>query len=241
MNETITIFFKELKSYFVSPIAYIFIIVYLVLTNFLFFQTFFLNNQAEMRSYFELLPYIFLIFAPAITMRIWAEEKRNKTFELLLTLPLKDTQIVAGKFFAALAFLTITLLCSLTVPVTIAVIGNPDGGVIIGGYFGAIMLGAAYISVGMFISSLTENQIVALIGSVVIILLLLVIGHPLVLSFIPPQFVGLTGVLSYIGLTGHFESICRGVIDSRDVVYYFSVIAFFLFLNVQSLESRKWE
>ena len=238
MRETAVIFFKELKSYFVSPIAYIFIIVYLVLTNFLFFQTFFVNNQAEMRSYFELLPYIFLIFIPAITMRTWAEEKRNKTFELLLTLPLNDAAIVAGKFFAALAFLGITLLFSLTVPITVAILGNPDVGVIIGGYFGAIMLGAAYISIGMWVSSLTENQIVALIGGVVLIFLLLIIGHPLVVSFVSSDFVN---ILTYIGLAWHFESICRGVIDSRDIIYYCCVIAFFLFLNVESLESRKWE
>jgi ABC-2 type transport system permease protein len=238
MREIMTICFKELKSYFVSPIAYIFIIVYLALTNFLFFQTFFINNQAEMRSYFELLPYIFLIFIPAITMRTWAEEKRNKTFELLLTLPLRDMQIVAGKFLAALGFLKITLFCSLTVPITVAFLGNPDIGVIVGGYIGAILLGAAYISIGMWVSSLTENQIVALIGGVVVILLLLLIGHPLMLYFVPQQFVG---ILSYIGLAGHFESICRGVVDSRDVVYYCSVIIFFLFLNAQSLESRKWE
>jgi len=238
MNEIMTICVKELKSYFLSPIAYIFIIVYLAITNFLFFQTFFINNQAEMRGYFEFLPYIFLIFVPAITMRSWAEEKRNKTIELLLTLPLKDTQIVAGKFLAALAFLTITLACSLTVPVTIAILGNPDIGVIIGSYIGAILLGAAYISIGMWVSSLTENQIVALIGGIVVILLLLLVGHPLVLYFVPSEMVG---ILSFLGLATHFESICRGIIDSRDVIYYLTIIAFFLFLNVQSLESRKWE
>ena len=238
MKEMMTVCVKELKSYFVSPIAYIFIIVYLTLTNFLFFQTFFINNQAEMRSYFELLPYIFLIFVPAITMRSWAEEKKNKTFELLLTLPIRDTAVVAGKFLAALAFLKITLLFSLTVPLTVAVLGNPDIGVIIGSYFGAVLLGAAYISIGMWVSSLTENQIVALIGGVVVILLLLLVGHPLITYFAPSEFVN---ILTYIGLAGHFESICRGVIDSRDVVYYCSVIFFFLFLNVQSLESRKWE
>jgi len=238
MNGVMTICVKELKSYFLSPIAYIFIIVFLAITNFLFFQTFFINNQAEMRGYFEFLPYIYLIFVPAITMRSWAEEKRNKTIELLLTLPLKDTQIVAGKFFAALAFLTITLSCSITVPITIAILGNPDMGVIIGSYIGAILLGAAYISIGMWISSLTENQIVALIGGVVVITLFLLVGHPLVLNFVPSNLVPL---LSFLGLATHFDSICRGIIDSRDVIYYLTIIAFFLFLNVQSLESRKWE
>jgi len=238
MREIGVIFFKELKSYFVSPIAYIFIIVYIALTNFLFFQTFFINNQAQMRTYFEILPYIFLIFIPAVTMRTWAEEKRNRTFELLLTLPLNDAAIVAAKFLAALAFLAITLLFSITVPITVAILGNPDAGVIIAGYLGALLLGAAYISIGMWASSLTENQIVALIGGVVIIFLLLIAGHPLVVSFVPDALVN---ILSYIGLAWHFESICRGVIDSRDVIYYLSVIFFFLFLNAASLESRKWE
>lgn len=238
MSEIMILCAKELKSYFLSPIAYIFIIVFLLITNFLFFQTFFVTNQAEMRSYFEFLPYIFLVFVPAITMRSWAEEKRNKTIELLLTLPLKDTQIVAGKFLAALSFLIITLFCSISIPVTIAILGNPDMGVIIGSYIGAILLGAAFISIGMWVSSLTENQIVALIGSVVVIMLLLLIGHPLVLVFAPSQFVP---ILSFLGLATHFESICRGIIDSRDVIYYLTIIAFFLFLNVQSLESRKWE
>jgi ABC-2 type transport system permease protein len=191
-----------------------------------------------MRSYFEILPYIFLVFVPAITMRSWAEEKRNKTIELLLTLPLKDTQIVAGKFLAAFSFLIITLACSITIPVTVALIGNPDIGVMVGSYVGAIMLGAAYISIGMWVSSLTENQIVALIGAVVVILLFLLIGHPLVLYFVPAN---LTGILSFLGLAAHFESICRGIIDSRDVIYYASIILFFLFLNTVSLESRKWE
>lgn len=238
MKEVVTILKKELKSYFLSPIAYIFIIVYIVLTNFLFFQTFFVNNQAEMRTYFQLLPYIFLVFVPAITMRSWAEEKRNKTIELLLTLPLKDTQIVAGKFLAAFSFLIITLACSITIPITISTIGNPDIGVMIGGYLGAILLGAAYISIGMWISSLTENQIVALIGAIVVILLLLLVGHPLVLYFVPADFVP---ILSFMGLAAHFDSICRGIIDSRDVIYYISIIIFFLFLNIMSLESRKWE
>lgn len=238
MKEVFVILQKELKSYFLSPIAYIFIIVYLAITNFLFFQTFFVNNQAEMRTYFEFLPYIFLIFVPAITMRTWAEEKRNKTIELLLTLPLKDTQIVAGKFLAVLSFLTITLLCSLTVPITVMILGNPDIGVIIGSYIGAILLGAAYISIGMWISSLTENQIVALIGGVVVILLFLLAGHPILLYFVPSEFVP---ILSFLGLATHFESICRGIIDSRDIIYYLTIIVFFLFLNVQSLESRKWE
>jgi ABC-2 type transport system permease protein len=238
VSDIFIIFKKEFKSYFLSPIAYVFITVYLVLTNFLFFQSFFLANQADMRSYFSLLPWLFLVFIPAITMRSWAEEKKTKTIELLLTWPVKDSSIVMGKFFAALAFLALALVMSFTVPVSIAILGNPDGGVIVGSYLGSLLLGASYISIGLWVSSLTENQILAFIGSIIIILFFLLIGTSLVTSFVPSQFVD---ILAFIGITTHFESISRGVIDSRDIIYYLSVIGLFLFLNVQSLESRKWE
>ncbi len=232
------IFKKEFTSYFISPIAYVFITVYLVATNFLFFQGFFLINQAEMRNYFSLLPWVFLFFVPAITMRSWAEEKKGKTMELLLTWPLSDAQVVLGKFLASLTFLSIVIMLSITVPVTIAIIGNPDPGPIIGGYIGAILMGAAYLSIGLWISSHTENQIVAFILGLVVTFVLMMIGHPLVTTFLPSWLVP---VFSNVGLVTHFESIGRGVIDSRDIIYYLSVIGFFLFLNTQSLSSRKYE
>ena len=239
MNDIITIFKKEFKSYFVSPIAYIFITVYLVLTNFMFFQGFFIINQADMRSYFSILPWLYLIFIPAITMRSWSEEKRTKTLELLLTWPVKDSSVVAGKYLAALLFLGLALVMSLTVPITVAILGNPDGGIIVGSYFGAFLLGGAYIAIGMWVSSYTENQILAFIGSIIVILVLLLIGNGFVTAFIPiPQIVSL---FTFLGLSTHFESISRGVVDSRDIIYYLSVIGLFLFLNIQSLESRKWE
>jgi ABC-2 type transport system permease protein len=229
---------KEFKSFFISPIAYVFITVYLVVTNFLFFQGFFLNNQADMRGYFGLLPWVFLFFVPAITMRSWAEEKKAKTLELMLTWPLSDVEVVVGKFLASFAFLTIAILASLTIPITIMMLGSPDMGPIIGGYAGAILMGAAYLAIGLWISSHTENQIIAFIVGVVVTFVLFMISNPFVLLAAPSW---LSPVLSYIGLGRHFESIERGVIDSRDIVYYLSVVGFFLFLNVQSLASRKWE
>jgi len=238
MDNIMTIFKKEFKTFFISPIAYIFIVVYLVVTNFLFFQSFFLINQADMRSYFSILPWIFLLFVPAITMRSWAEEKKLKTLELLLTWPISDFQVVAGKFLASFCFLAITILLSISVPITVSLLGSPDPGPIIGGYIGALLMGAAYLAIGLWISSFTENQIVAFILGVVITFALFIVGNPFVTMAAPSMLVP---VLNYIGLGNHFQSIERGVIDTRDILYYFSVVSFFLFLNVQTLGSRKWE
>jgi ABC-2 type transport system permease protein len=238
MEKILAICKKEFKSYFLSPIAYVFITVYLVASSFLFFQTFFLNNQAEMRGYFGFLPWIFLFFIPAITMRSWAEERKVKTLELLLTWPVSDFQVVAGKFLAAFGFLTVTVLLSLTIPITIMLIGKPDVGPIIGGYIGVLLMGGAYLAVGMWVSSYTENQIIAFILAAIATFVLFIIGSPFIVIFAPNV---LAPFLSFIGLGTHFESIQRGVIDSRDIIYYCSVIGFFLFLNIQSLASRKWE
>ncbi|HLV31171.1 MAG TPA: ABC transporter permease [Chitinispirillaceae bacterium] len=238
MNNIVAIFKKEFKSFFISPIAYVFITVYLVVTNFLFFQSFFLINQADMRGYFGLLPWIFLLFVPAVTMRSWAEEKKVKTLELLQTWPVSDMQVVLGKFLAALSFVTIAILLSFTIPVTISILGSPDPGPIWGGYIGAILMGAAYLAIGLWVSSYTENQIIAFIVGVVVTFLIFIIGSPFVTMAAPSWMVP---ALTYLGLGNHFESIERGVIDSRDILYYISVVGFFLFLNVQSLGSRKWE
>jgi ABC-2 type transport system permease protein len=238
MQNIAAIFKKEFKTFFLSPIAYVFITVYLITTTFLFFQGFFLINQADMRGYFDLLPWVFLFFIPAITMRSWAEEKKVKTLELLLTWPVSDVEVVAGKFLASFALLAIVVLLSITIPITIAIIGHPDPGQIVGQYLGAILMGAAYLAIGLWISSLTENQIIAFIIGVVVIFVLFIISTPFILmrlpAFISPFF-------TFVGLGSHFESINRGVIDSRDIIYYLSVIGFFLFLNVCSLGSRKWE
>lgn len=238
MQNILTIFKKEFKNYFFSPIAYVFITVYLVVTNILFFQGFFIINQADMRGYFSLLPWVFLFFVPAITMRSWAEEKKVKTLELLLTWPINDIDVVIGKFLASFCFLAIGLLLSITIPITLAILGKPDGGPIIGGYIGALFLGAAYLAIGLWISSLTENQILAFIGSVVLIFAFFIVGNPFITMLAPSALVPL---LNFIGIGNHFESVGRGVLDSRDIIYYLSVIGFFLFLNVRSLESRKWE
>ena len=155
-----TLFKKELMAYFNSPVAYIFIGVFLVVGNWLFFKNFFLIGEASLRSYFEFLPWIFLFMSPAITMRLWSEEKKSGTIEFLLTLPVTDWQVVWGKFLGALTFLVISLALTFTLPITVASLGNVDWGPIIGSYLGSLFLGGAYLALGLFISSLTKNQII---------------------------------------------------------------------------------
>jgi ABC-2 type transport system permease protein len=233
------IFKKEFKSYFISPIAYVFITVFLAVSSYLFFHVFFLNNQADMRGFFDPLPLIFLFFIPAIAMRSWAEEKKIRTLELLLTWPISDFEVVAGKFLASFCFIAVAVLLTLTIPISILLIGGkPDIGPIITGYIGTLLMGGAYLAIGMWISSYTENQIIAFLLGVVACFFFYIIGSPFIVMFATPL---IASFFTYLGLGGHFESIQRGILDSRDIIYYFSIIGFFLFLNIQSLAGRKWE
>ncbi len=227
---------KELMSYFNSPIAYIFISVFLVIANWLFFNDFFLIGQANMRSYFSLLPWIFLFLAPAVTMRLWSEEKKSRTEEFLLTLPITSWQAVWGKFIGALTFVIITVSLSLTIPVSVVALGNVDFGPIIGGYLGTILLAGSYLALGLFVSSLTKNQIIAFISALVFSFVFFIIGADFVLVKAPQVFASL---MKFIGLGSHFYNIAKGVIDTKDVVYYVSFIFIFLLLNVRVIESRK--
>jgi len=237
--KTIYILFKkELMSYFNSPIAYIFIAVFLIVGNWLFFNSFFLVGQASMRNYFTLLPWLFLFLAPAITMRGWAEEKKSGTIEFLLTLPITDWQAVLAKFFSALFFVAVTLALTLSLPLTIARLGNLDYGPVIGSYLGAIFLAGAYLSLGLFISSLTKNQIIAFVLGLVACFIFFMIGMDFVLQG-APAFAA--PVMKFLGLGSHFYNIARGVIDTKDLVYYLSFIFFFLWLNARVIESRDWK
>ena len=232
------LFKKELMAYFNSPIAYIFIGVFLIVGNWLFFKNFFLIGQASLRAYFDLLPWIFLFLSPAITMRLWAEEKKSGTIEFLLTLPVTDWQVVLAKFFGALVFLFSALLLSISLPITVAVLGDVDFGPIIGGYVGALFLGGAYLALGLFISSLTKNQIIAFMLGLVACFTAFIIGADFVLIG-APQF--LVPILKFLGLGSHFNNIAKGIIDSKDVIYYFSFIFIFLWLNARVIESRGWK
>ncbi len=237
MQNINAIFKKEFRSYFNSPIAYIFITFFLGISSWLFFQTFFFENQAELRGFFGLMPWIFLFFIPAVTMKLWAEEKKIGTAEILMTLPIRDYEVVFGKFLASFGLLAITALFSLGLPFSIIYLGDPDGGAIVCGYIGLLLMGGAYLAIGLFASTLTENQIIAFILGITICFVLLIIGTDYVL-FSTPDW--LYPIFSYLGLSAHYSSILRGVIDSRDIIYYFSIIGFFLYLSTLSVESRKW-
>jgi gliding motility-associated transport system permease protein len=237
MKRTLSILRREFASYFNSPIAYIYLTVFIALLSWMFLKTFFVIDEASMREFFGLVPWVFLFFIPAVTMRSWAEEKKVGTMELLMTLPVSDLEAVLGKFLASFAFLLLSLALTLVLPIVVGALGKPDQGQIFGGYLGCVLLGAAYLAIGLFISSLTENQIVAFILSVVVVFGFFILGEDFVLFGVPDKLVG---ILSYMSLGGHFDSISRGVVDTRDIIYYLSVIGFFLYLNVKSVEARKW-
>jgi len=237
--KTIYILFKkELMSYFNSPIAYIIIGVFLVVGNWLFFKNFFIFGEASMRDYFSLLPWIFLFLAPALTMRLWAEEKKTGTVEFLLTLPVTDWQVVLAKFLGSLVFMFISLLLTITIPISLANLGDIDMGPIIGGYLGSLFLGGAYLSLGLFISSLTKNQIIAFVLGLVASFVAFIIGSDFLLLGVP-NF--LAGIMKFLGLGSHFYNISKGVIDSKDVIYYLSFIFIFLWLNSQVIKKRGWK
>lgn len=226
---------KELKSFFDSPVAYIVLTIFLLISGWFFFSDLFLVNQASLRNLFGIVPFIFMFFVPAVTMRLISEEKRSGTIELLVTLPVKDYEIILGKFLAGLGLIVVAVLLTLVYTLTLSGLGDLDSGSVAAGYLGLIFLGATYLSIGIFTSSLTHNQIVAFITSFAIIFALFMLDK--VLIFVP-NF--LASFFEYLSVDYHFSNISRGVIDSRDVIYYLSFIFFFLFLAVRSLESRKW-
>jgi ABC-2 type transport system permease protein len=242
MGRTLTVFKKEFRQYFDSPIAYIFITVFLVINSWLFFRSFFLVNQASSRPLFFLIPWVFLFFVPAITMRLWAEERKAGTIEVLMTLPMKDWEVVFGKYFASLIFLILSLALTFTLPLTVWLLTanglRPDVGPLLTSYLGTIFLGGAFLAIGLWVSSLTENQIVAFIIAIAVSFVLMIAGERLVTMYLPSTMVA---IVEYIGLNTHFQSIERGVLDTRDLVYYLSVIGFFLYLTIRSVESRKWQ
>ena len=229
-----TIFKREFKVYFISPIAYIVIAIFLVLTGWFFFSTFFLYNQAQLRDFFSLLPLIFSFIIPTLTMRLFSEEFNVGSYEILVTLPVTFRDIIAGKFLAAVAFVAIMLLPTLSYAITISAIGELDWGPVVGGYIGAVMLGAAYSAIGIFASSLTKNQITAFITGMIICLALTLIDK--LLFFMPES---LLGFFQYAGADYHFQNVARGILDSRDILYFVSLIFVALYSAHLAIEEKK--
>lgn len=229
------IFLKELRSFFNSPVAYVVIIVYLIFLGYLFTNSLFLYGQSTLRTVFDTSEFLLLFFAPAMTMRLISEEKKSGTLELLVTKPVREFEIILGKFLAAWGLLFFTLLPTLCYYFTVASLGNLDVGVVIGGYIGLMLLGGVFLAVSLFCSSLTENQIIAVIVSFGIVFLLWFIDK--VLIYLPGS---IATVIEYLGVDYHFSNIARGVIDSRDIIYYLSAIGFSLYMGTAVLEKRRW-
>ena len=235
MRNILPIFRREIFAYFYSPMAYIVITVFLIITGWFFTSEMFLSNESSLRSVFGIIPFIFIFFVPAITMRLLSEERKSGTIELLFTMPISDMEIILGKYFAGLGLIVVGLLFTLPYSLTIIVLGEPDIGMLITGYLGLILMGAAYVAIGIFASTISKNQVVAFIIAFIIIFFLWLINKFLML--IPPPFIP---VLQYLSIDYHYENIGRGVIDSRDIAYYLSLVVFMLSLAKLSLESRKW-
>ncbi|MCK4592012.1 ABC transporter permease [Candidatus Parcubacteria bacterium] len=238
MNKILTITKKELNSYFNSPLGYVVVSVFLVIVGWLFIQTFFIIGQATLRSFFNLLPILFMFIIPAVTMSSWSEEKKSGTVEVLMTFPVSAVKVVMAKFFSSFVFLLIMLVLTLAIPMMVSDIGSPDKGIIIAGYIGAILLGSAYIAIGLWISSVTRNQIISFLVTVTIIFIFYMVGNSLILDTMPNS---IAAVGKFLSFSTHFDSILRGVISLSDVLYYISVIVFFLFLNARAVSLKSWK
>jgi ABC-2 type transport system permease protein len=236
------IFKREFAAYFATPLAYVFIVIFLfAMGAFTFYiGNFYQNGVADLAVFFGYHPWLYLFLVPAISMRLWAEERRSGTMELLLTLPVPLWATVLGKYLAAWAFTGIALALTFPIWLTVNYLGHPDNGVILAGYIGSFLMAGGYLAIGAAISSATNNQVIAFVVSVVVCFLFTVSGAPIVIDFVRAwaPLVLVNAVSSFSFLT-HFAAISAGVIDLRDVVYFFSLIALFLLANVVIIDLKK--
>jgi len=237
-----TIAKRELNGFFASPVAYVFIVIFLLLAGFFTFMAggFFERGQASLDSFFTWHVWLYLFLVPAVGMRLWAEERRVGTLELLLTMPITTSEAIIGKFLASWAFLGIALLLTFPVVVTVNWLGSPDNGVIFAAYIGSLLMSGAYLAITCMTSAMTRNQVISFIISVVICLFLILCGFPPVTNLLSrldsPRLIEAVAAFSVMT---HFESFTRGVIDSRDVIYFLSVIGFSLFTTGVIIRSHR--
>ena len=241
MRNVLIIARRELGSYFATPVASVFIVIFLVLQGAMTFNlgNFLDRNQADLQPFFAFLPWVFLLLVPAVTMRLWAEERRLGTIELLLTLPITQAQAVLGKFLAAWAFCAIALLLTFPFVITVNVLGRPDNGVIACGYLGALLVAGAFLAVGSALSAATKNQVIAFVLAVAVCFVLAVASYPLVTDFLGTHSPALSDIARRIGVLDRFQDFTRGIVSLRDLIYFASLIVFFLFLNTVILEQRR--
>jgi len=235
MRNTLNIFKREFNAYFVSPIAYIVISIFLLIVGWFFFSTFFLEGHVSMTKLFALLPIMFTFIIPAITMRLFSEELSVGSYELLITMPVKNTDVILGKFLASLLFIAVMLSPTLIYAISISFLGKLDIGPLIGGYLGAIVLGGSFSAIGIMASSLTKDQVIAfIIGMAICFSLTFIIDY--VLFFLPDTFVSF---FQHMSARFHFENIAKGVVNSRDFIYFISVSFIALYITNMILEKKK--
>ena len=236
------IFKRELQGYFATPVAYVFIVIFLVLSGALTFHmgNFYERGQADLIPFFNFHPWLYLFLVPAISMRLWAEERKSGNIELLLTLPITMIQAVIGKFLAAWLFTGIALFLTFPLWITVNYLGNPDNGVIFAAYVGSLLMAGGFLAIGACISATTKNQVIAFIISVVICFAFLLSGFSLVLDFFrgwAPQYI--VDAISSLSFLTHYTSISKGVIDLRDIIYFATLIACWLYANAVVIEMKK--
>jgi ABC-2 type transport system permease protein len=242
MSRTLSIFRREFQGYFATPVAYVFIVIFLFLTGLFTFYigAFYERGQADLEPFFRYHPWLYMLLIPAISMRLWSEERKSGTLELLLTLPISLAEAVVGKFLAAWAFTAIALALTFPLWLTVNYLGNPDNTVIAAGYLGSLLMAGGFLAIGSCISALTRNQVVAFVISFVVCFGFNLSGFPLVLDFFSgwaPQAV-VVAVSSFSFVT-HFHTIQKGVIDLRDIIFFTSLIAVWLYANMLAIESGK--
>ncbi len=242
MSAIRTVFRRELASYFATPVAYVFIVIFLLLAGAFTFYLggFYERGQADLQPFFSFHPWLYLFLVPAVSMRLWAEERKSGSIELLLTLPLTMAQAVVGKFLAAWAFIGIALALTFPIWITVNYLGSPDNGVILASYVGSLLMAGAFLAIGACLSAATRNQVIAFILTVVVCFLFLLAGYPLVLDFFrafAPQ--GLVDAIAGLSFFNHFSAISKGVIDLRDLLYFALTIAAWLYANAIVIDLKK--
>jgi len=242
MGNTWIIFKREFGAYFATPIAYVFLAIFVFMSGIFAFYlgSFFERGQADLESFFQFHPWLYLFLIPALAMRLWAEERRGGTIELLLTLPITMSQAVLGKFFAAWAFSGIALALTFPMWITVNYLGEPDNGVILASYVGSLLMAGAFLAIGACVSALTRNQVIAFIVSAVVCFGFVLSGFPLVLEFVDawaPEFV--VQAVSSFSFLSHFDAISKGVIRLTDLVFFVSLILFWLFANAVAIDVKK--
>jgi ABC-2 type transport system permease protein len=241
MRNTLIIARRELGGYFATPVATVFIVIFLILQGALTFNLgdFFDRGQADLDPFFTFIPWVFLLLVPAITMRLWAEERRLGTIELLLTLPVTQTQAVLGKFLAAWAFCAIALALTFPFVITVNILGSPDNGVIISGYVGSLLVAGAFLSVGAALSAVTKNQVIAYVLAVAVCFVFAVASYSVVTDFLSRNTPVLAEIARRVAIIDRFQDFTRGVVSVRDLIYFASFIGFWLFVNAVLVDQRK--